>query len=240
MKSPSSPTLLPADYPRIKVVKSFDELVSTPLDRGLNALCWERSLPGDFREIVERLGAGDGIETLEESLLQSLSLSDAGQVARDFLLEDQRLLRSCELDPSLDCIFNAPRDDSGGPFPVDVFSFHADSATAEADTYLCSYTEAASEGLRNDEARRLVDIPETRAELLKLFGGEDNEDFLEFLNENFYDLHYAPVAGAQPFSFGLGNLWRIATEYPGCPVPPCIHRAPPTTPGQRPRLLLIS
>jgi hypothetical protein len=109
-----------------------------------------------------------------------------------------------------------------------------------ADTYLCSYTEAASEGLRNDEAVRHVDIPETRAQLLEEFGGEDDDAFLEFLNGNYYDLHYAPLPHAQPFSFGLGNLWRIAIEYPGSPVPPCIHRAPTTFPGQSPRLLLIS
>jgi hypothetical protein len=48
------------------------------------------------------------------------------------------------------------------------------------------------------------------------------------------------VANAQPFSFGLGNLWRIAVDYPGNPVPPCIHRAPTTRPEQRARLLLIS
>ncbi len=41
-------------------------------------------------------------------------------------------------------------------------------------------------------------------------------------------------------SFGLGNLWRIAVDYPGSPVPPCIHRAPITRPGRPPRLLLIS
>ena len=98
----------------------------------------------------------------------------------------------------------------------------------------------SSEGLRNDEARRCVDIPETRAELLKLFGQEDNEEFLEFLNENCYDLHYVGLPGAQPFSFGFGNLWRIAVDYPGSPVPPCIHRAPDNLPGQPPRLLLIS
>jgi hypothetical protein len=46
--------------------------------------------------------------------------------------------------------------------------------------------------------------------------------------------------GAQPFSFGLGHVWRIACEHPGSPVPPCIHRAPETAPGQPPRLLLIS
>ena len=227
MRTHSSPTIFPSGYPRIKVVKSFYELVTTPLAGEINALCWERTLPGDFREIVERLGGGEGIVPVGDSRLDVLSLSDAGKVARDFLLEDQQLLRSCDLAPGLDCIHDSPRDVGGGPFPVDVFSFHADSSTAAADTYLCSYTEAASEILRNDEARRRVDIPETRAELLKLFGGEDNSDFLEFLNEHYYDLHYAPAAGARPSSFGLGNLWRIATDYPGSPVPPCIHRAPP-------------
>lgn len=124
--------------------------------------------------------------------------------------------------------------------PTDVYSFHADSATVEADTYLCSYHQSASEGLRNDEARRRVDIPETRAELLQLFGGVDDGDFLEYLAENCFDLHYAPTPEARPFSFGLGNLWRIAVDYPDSPVPPCVHRAPETRPGQSPRLLLIS
>jgi hypothetical protein len=123
---------------------------------------------------------------------------------------------------------------------TDVFSFHTDSAAVETDTYLCTYHGPASEGLRNDEAQRRVDIPETRAELRKLYGGEDDDAFLEFLNENCYDLHYALVAQARPFSFGVGNLWRIAVDWPGSPVPPCIHRAPETLPGQSPRLLLIS
>ena len=66
------------------------------------------------------------------------------------------------------------------------------------------------------------------------------KSIIRYLNENFFDLHYAPLPQARPFSFGLGHLWRIATEHPGSPVPPCIHRAPATLPGQPPRLLLIS
>jgi hypothetical protein len=80
----------------------------------------------------------------------------------------------------------------------------------------------------------------TRAELLSAFGGDDGPDFRAFLTDHCYDLHYAPAAGARPFSFGHGNLWRIATDYPGSPVPPCVHRAPDTQPGDPPRLLLIS
>ena len=194
-------------------------------------------MPGDFGEVVERLGAGDGIVTLDESRLRSLPVSAAGRTAIGILLDDQRLLRERALDPSLNLIHGYPRD--GSPVPTDVFSFHADSAPVETDTWLCTYHGTASEGLRNDEARRRVDIPETRAELLKLFGGNDDDAFVEFLNEHCYDLHYAPLPQAQPFSFGPGNLWRIATDWPGSPVPPCIHRAPKTLPGQ-PRLLLIS
>ena len=81
---------------------------------------------------------------------------------------------------------------------------------------------------------------DTRRALLELYGGPDDATFRDFLNEHCYDLHYSPTPEAQPFSFGLGNLWRIALDYPGSPVPPCIHRAPETRPGDPLRLLLIS
>ncbi len=234
---PSTP---PPDYARIKVVNSFHELISTPFGDGVNALCWPRTLPGDFSEVVDRLGVNEGIKNLDEALLNNLPLTVAGRVAVDILLTDLERLRAHGLAPTLDCIHDYPRDEQSEVVPTDVYSFHADSAPVPADTYLCSYAGAASEGLRNDEAHRRVDVPETRAELLKLFGGGDGDDFREFLAENCYDLHYAAAPDARPFSFGLGNLWRIATLYPGSPVPPCIHRAPGTVPGQTPRLLLIS
>jgi hypothetical protein len=235
-----TPFTLPPGYTRIKRVNSFHELVTTPFSGGVNALCWPRTLPGNFREVVEHLAVSEGIATLDETRLRSLPLSAAGRAAIDLLLEDQRLLREHDLAPVLNCIHGYPRDEDAGPVATDVFSFHADSATVETDTWLCTYHGPASEGLRNDEAQRRVDISETRAELLRLFGGKDDDDFLKYLNENCYDLHYAPVPPARPFSFGLGNLWRIAVDYPGSPVPPCIHRAPETLPGQPPRLLLIS
>ena len=235
-----TPFILPPGYARIQLVNSFHDLVTTSFKDGINALCWQRTLSGDFGEVVEHLNISEGITTLDDSRLNSLPVSAAGRAAVEILIEDQRLLRAHGLSPILDCIHGYPREDEPGAVPTDVYSFHADSATAEADTYLCSYNGPASEGLLNDEAQRRVDILETRAELLKGFGGADNEDFLEYLNENCYDLHYAAIANAQPFSFGVGNLWRIAVDYPGCPVPPCIHRAPLTLPGQPPRLLLIS
>lgn len=240
MALPMTLFTLPPGYLRIKLVSTFGELVTTPFDDGVNALCWPRMLPGNFSEVVEQLAVSEGIDTLDEARLRSLPVSAAGRAAIEVLLGDQQLLRDHGLSPILDCIHGYPRDEEPGVVPTDVYSYHADSATAQADTWLCSYNGPASEGLRNDEAQRRVDLPETRAELLRLFGGEDNDDFLGYLNENCYDLHYAPIAQAQPFSFGLGNLWRIAVDYPGSPVPPCIHRAPQTLPGQPPRLLLIS
>ena len=235
-----SPFVPPSGYNRIKVVKSFHELVTTPFEHGINALCWQRTLPGDFGEIVARLAITGGITALDDSRLTALPVSAAGKAAIDILLEDQRLIRALDLSPILDCIHPYPREEESGAVPTDVYSFHADSAPVETDTYLCTYHGAASEGLRNDEAQRRVDIPETRAKLLHAFGGEDDEYFLEYLAENSYDLHYAPVPQARPFSFGVGNLWRIAVDHPGSPVPPCIHRAPKTLPSHPARLLLIS
>lgn len=230
----------PVGYSRVKVVNSFHELVTTPFGNGVNALCWQRSLLGDFNEVVVHLTASDDIATLDDATLRALPLSATGRLAVDTLIEDQQRLLDLGLSPLLDCIHRYPRDEEAGAVPTDVYSFHVDSATAETDTYLCSYTEAASEGLRNEEAQRYVDRAEIRAELLKTYGGKDDSEFVDYLKEHCYDLHYIALPQAQPFSFGLGNLWRIAVDYPGSPVPPCVHRAPETLPGRPPRLLLIS
>jgi hypothetical protein len=235
-----SPVAFPAGYPRIRRVRGFPELVNTPFADGVNALCWPRTPGGDFGEIVDRLGDGDDITTVDESRLSALPVSAAGRTAIDLLLADLRRLREHGRDPVLNRIARYPRDERPGPVPTDVFSFHADSAPVETDTWLCTYHGAPSEGLRNDEARRRVDIAATRAELLAAFGADDDDDFRAYLRENCYDLHYAAVPEARPFSFGAGHLWRIAVDWPGSPVPPCIHRAPATRPGDPPRLLLIS
>jgi hypothetical protein len=191
---------LPSDYARIKAVNSFHELITTAFACGVNALCWPRTLEGDFREVVELLSTDEEIVTLDEERLLGLPVSAAGRAAIEILIEDQRLLRTHERDPVLNCINGYPRDENPGPVSTDVFSFHADSAPVEADTWLCTYYGPSSEGLRNEEARRRVDIPETRAELLELFGGADDDAFLEYLNENCYDLHYARPRRHGPFS----------------------------------------
>lgn len=234
MQSPSS-----IPHSRIKRVNCFEELIHTPFVDGINALCWERTLSGDFSEVVRQFGNRDGVTNLDEDLLKSLPLSATGRMAIDTMLRDFQMLAEQELSPVLNLIHQYPRDESAAAVPTDVYSFHADSAPVEADTYLCTYYGPCSEGLRNEEAQRRIDQPETRAQLLQLFGGADDEHFRAFLQENCYDLHYAPLPAARPYSFGIGNLWRIATAWPGSSVPPCIHRAPENLPGSPPRLLLI-
>ncbi len=239
----SSPFLTPGGRPvssRIRRADGYAELLATPFADGVNALCWERTPPGDYAEVARLLGDGGGeaITELDEDRLRALPASPAGRVAIEFMLADLRWLREHDLDPALNCIHGYPRDDEAGVVATDVFSYHADRAPVAAATWLCTYFGPPSEGLPNEDARRRVDVPETRAALLREFGGADDADFAEYLREACYDLHYAPAEGARPYGFGVGNLWRIAVEHPDCPVPPCVHRAPETAPGQR-RLLLI-
>ena len=77
---PMTPFTLPTDYPRLRCVHSFAELVGTPFHSGVNALCWERTLPGDYGEVAAALGEGDGepILALDAERLRALRLSRAG------------------------------------------------------------------------------------------------------------------------------------------------------------------
>jgi hypothetical protein len=237
----------------IKLVPSFSSLLSTPFDHGVNALCWSRSLPGDYAEVVRLLGPGEGIVALDEDRLRGLELSGKGKEAVETMLSDLALLRDAGRDPVLNIIYGYPRDEEGGPVPTDVLSWHVDSAPVEADTWLCTYHGAPSEGLLNDQALRKVDDPKIRAQLLDLYHqsiGADPQlsafkfqlsEFEDWLTENHYDLHFAPRNALSLsnglYSFGQFNLWRITCAWPGSPVPPCVHRAPVS---DAPRLLLIS
>src|SRR5688572_29971954 len=99
----------PGVYTNIKEVRSFHELVTTPFEGEVNALCWERRLPGNFEEVVSVLGVAAGITTLDDERLNALRVSPEGRVAIDILLADQRLLRERDLDPILNCIDGYPR-----------------------------------------------------------------------------------------------------------------------------------
>ena len=235
----TAPIELPHDYFRFREVGSFEELATASFEEGVNAFCWRRSLRGDFSEVVGKFEVEEGITQVDGEDFDDLDLSPAGREAVGMLLEDLRLLKELERDPVVNLIDGYPRDEEPGPVATDVFSYHADSAPVEADTWLCTYHGASSEGLRNEEAVKKVEIEAIRAELLRIYGGADDEGFRDFLTECCYDLHYAPIEGAKPYPFGFGNLWRIAVDWPGSLVPPCVHRAPLTVPGDPVRLMMI-
>ncbi|MBL7911254.1 MAG: hypothetical protein JNJ41_09400 [Bacteroidia bacterium] len=226
-----------SDSYRIQAVTNFQDLVTTPFSGTINALCWDRKLIGDFSEIVNKLKLKENITALDQEDLFELQLSLQGDLAREIILNDMKLLKDHGALPTLNLIKYYDRDDSQAWFPTDVYSFHVDRSPVPTDTFLCTYYGEASEILPNSQALQKVLVPEIRAELKKLYDGTD-EGFESFLTEHFFDLHYQAKPNANPINLGLGQLWRLAVDHPESHVLPCIHRAPKEKTGEN-RLLLI-
>ena len=222
---------------QIHCVTNFQNLVTTPFHDDINAICWSRKLSGDFSEIVKKVESTENITVLQEEYLIKLELSDQGQLARDILLNDMKVLKAHGASPILNLIKYYERDDSYPFFPNDVYSFHVDRSPVQTDTFLCTYYGESSEILPNSQAEQKVLVPEIRDELKKLYSGAD-EGFESFLSEHFFDLHYQAKPHASPISLGLGHMWRLAVDYPESPVLPCVHRAPQEKTGEN-RLLMI-
>lgn len=222
---------------QIKVVSTFEALLNTDFRGDQNALCWERSLEGDFEEIVSKLKIKENVTEIYTEDLLLLQLSEKGDIARNIILNDLQLLTDFGTSPSLNLIKNYERDDDLDFISTDVYSFHVDHSPIESSTYLCTYFGAASDILRNDEAVQKILIPEIREKLKKIHDGKEVE-FETFLKENYFDLHYEPKTNSKPINLGLGHLWRLAVENPKQKVLPCIHRAPLENKGEY-RLLLI-
>lgn len=230
-------TDLSPDENQILRVSTFQELISTPFHGITNAICWTRKLEGDFAEIVNRVLLNENIMELDEEELRELELSEQGNLAREILLNDLKLLKAHGAAPILNLIKCYDRDDNHTFFPTDVYSFHADRSPVPTDTFLCTYYGEPSELISNSQAQQKVLIPEIRSALKKQYHGAA-EDFETFLSEHFFDLHYSANPTARPVSLGTGNLWRLAVDHPESEVKPCIHRGPKEKNGQT-RLLLI-
>jgi len=228
--------LSPAEH-QIRYVTSFQELISTPFKEAINAICWTRNLTGDFGEIIRKIALNENVAVLNQEELCELKLSEQGQIARELLLNDLKLLQAHGATPILNLIRCYERDDAYPFFPTDVYSFHVDRSPVPTDTFLCTYYGESSEILPNAQAQQKVLVPEIRDELKKRYGGTE-QGFESFLIEHFFDLHYMAKPNARPISLGLGNLWRLAIDQPESQVPPCVHRAPREKAGQK-RLLMI-
>ena len=222
---------------QIHCVTNFQDLVSSPFKGKINANCWTRNLIGDFSEIVKKVDQNENIAELNEEELRELNLSAQGQLARDILLNDLKLLKAHGASPILNLIKYYERDDIYPYFPTDVYSYHVDRSPVPTDTFLCTYYGTSSDILPNSQAIQKILVPEIREELKKLYGGAD-EGFESFLSEHFFDLHYQAKPEAHPVNLGLGHLWRLAVDYPNSEALPCVHRAPKEKTGQT-RLLLI-
>jgi len=139
---------------QILCVTNFEDLVSTPFNGIINAICWTRKLTGDFSEIVKKVALSGNITVVEQEDLYELPLSEQGQLAREILLNDLKLLKAHGASPVLNVIKNYDRDDTYPFFPTDVYSFHVDRSPVPTDTFLCTYYGEPSEILPNSQGKR--------------------------------------------------------------------------------------
>ena len=226
-----------SDNNQVRVVTTFSELVNTTFQGEINAICWNRDLLGDFKEIVSKLELKENITEVSTEDLLALQLSEKGILARDIILSDIQLLTDFGASPSLNLLKNYERDQYLDFISTDVYSYHVDRSPIETDTFLCTYHGAASDIISNDQVEQKILIPEIREKLKALHDGPETE-FETFLQEYFFDLHYQPKPNSEPVNLGSGQLWRLAVDHPTQQVLPCVHRAPVEKDGEY-RLLLI-
>ncbi|MCC9065758.1 DUF1826 domain-containing protein [Flavobacterium piscisymbiosum] len=226
-----------SDNNQIGIVSTFSQLVHTNFKGEMNALCWYRNLDGDFNEIVTKLGLKENITEVYPEDLIALQLSEKGNIAREIILNDLKLLTDFGASPSLNLLKCYDRDDEFDFISTDVYSFHVDRSPIATDTFLCTYHGAASDIISNSQAEQKILIPEIRSKLKELHDGP-TEEFENFLKENYFDLHYKVNEDAEPINLGVLHLWRLAVDHPKQQVLPCIHRAPIENEGEY-RLLLI-
>ncbi|MCA9568757.1 MAG: hypothetical protein KC656_12985 [Myxococcales bacterium] len=200
------------------------------------ALGLRRRLAGDFGELLAHLAPREGRVEIDPRDLPGLDLGPGGRRAVGEILDDVGLLEDLGLEPQLDCIVSYARDERGLAVQTDVCSFHADRADGELDTWICTYIGPCTELLAPADARRRIEDPARRAGLLAASGLAEGPTFEAWLRDGSFDLHFEPREGALPVPLGVGELWRLAVDWPGAPGPPCVHRAP----SGGPRLLLLA
>lgn len=213
------------NHPQIKNVFKFEDLVNFEFFDGINAICFNRILEGNFAEIVSQLELKDNITEISLDDLLALELSSEGLKARNIMLNDYNLLSDFGASPSINLLKSYEKDNELDFISTDVYSFHVDHSPIETSTFLCTYFGESSDILPNNETLRKIDIPEIREKLRKIYDVDD-ENFDVFAKENFFDLHYQEQPNSTPINLGIGHIWRLSCESPDQKVLPCIHRAP--------------
>jgi hypothetical protein len=145
---------------QIQYVTNFQDLISKPFQGEVNAICYSRKLIGDFSEIVRKIELNGNIAELYLEELLELQLSEQGQLARQILLNDLKILKDQGAYPTLNLIKYYERDDAYPFFPTDVYSFHVDRSPISTDTFLCTYYGEPSDIMPNSQAIKKVLIPE--------------------------------------------------------------------------------
>lgn len=219
------------------LVSSFEELFQTSYHDQVNAIGWNRTLEGNFEEIVQQLILQDSITEVTIADLLQLDLTDEGKVARSVIIEDYKNLELIGAQPVLNLLKSYPRDTEFDFISTDVYSFHVDRSPISTDTILCTYHGSSSDIIRNEEVVQMIQVPSIRQQLFELYDG-DLDGFEDFLIDNYFDMHYAELPNAKPYNLGNGNMWRLAVDHPDLNVQPCVHRAPKEADGKL-RLLLI-
>lgn len=226
-----------SDHQQIGMASTFSELVNTPFKGEKNAICWQRNLEGDFKEIIDQLQLKESVMEVSIKDLLALNLSKRGVIARNTILNDLDLLTNFGALPTLNLIKNYERDEEFDFISTDVYSFHVDRSPICTDTFLCTYSGASSDIISNDQVEQKILIPSIREKLQQVYEGSE-EEFEDFLVAYYFDLHYQPKINSQPTNLGLGHLWRLAVDHPDQKVLPCVHRAPEEADNGY-RLLLI-
>ena len=82
-----------SENPQIKVVNNFLELVTTKFQGLNNAMCWQRDLSGDFKEIASKLSLEENITeiSIEEQICFTTDEDDLKDIPN--LIEKLKLLR---------------------------------------------------------------------------------------------------------------------------------------------------
>ena len=230
-------TSMTSEHSQLIYVSSFEELINTKFMGQRNAICWQREVQGDFKEIVDQLELEDDLTEISIEDLLALSLSKQGNLAREILLNDIKLLTEIGALPSLNLIRHYERDDEFDFISTDVYSYHVDRSPIATDTFLCTYYGATSDIIPSAQATQKILIPKIREQLKQLHQGSE-EEFEEFLKENFFDLHYEVDLNAKVTNLATGQLCRLAVDHPTQYVSPCVHRAPCENRNEY-RLLLI-